>query len=319
MRPALIALGLATSLCLTAPLPAMAETTLRVMSFNIWGGGANAGKGVDETLAVLRAADADLIGLQEVRTEGTVCEADFCPPGEESVGPAIAAALGYHYYEQTAENPALWANGILSRYPITGTAPHDLGVSVDVNGTTVWLINIHLDDSPYQPYQLLGIPYGDAPFITTAAEAIRFATETRGPALALVTEAIAAAGAAPVFITGDFNEPSGRDWTPEAVAAGLHPLAVRWPTTAALESLGIVDTYRAVHADPVARPAFTWTPMYDEGAPDDHPDRIDFVFGRATDLMVRDAWIVGETGPRSDLAVDPWPSDHRAVLAEVTF
>ncbi|MER7332900.1 MULTISPECIES: hypothetical protein [unclassified Micromonospora] len=44
-------------------------------------------------------------------------------------------------------------------------------------------------------------------------------------------------------------------------------------------------------------------------------DRIDFVFagGPAT---TRDSWIVGETGPYTDLAIDPWVSDHRAVLSE---
>ncbi len=39
----------------------------------------------------------------------------------------------------------------------------------------------------------------------------------------------------------------------------------------------------------------------------------------ATGLAVKDAAIVGEDGPRSDLIVMPWPSDHRAVVAEVTF
>jgi hypothetical protein len=57
--------------------------------------------------------------------------------------------------------------------------------------------------------------------------------------------------------------------------------------------------------------------MYPEAAEDDHPDRIDFVMVRGA--KVGDAWIVGETGPRTDLAVDPWPSDHRAVMAEVRF
>jgi len=300
--------------------PLLADTTLRVMSYNVWGGGANDGKGIDETVAVLRAANADLIGLQEVRTEGEVCEADFCPAGSVSVGPALAQALGYHYFEQTDQNPALWANGILSRYPIEAVAAHDLGVAVGIDGRTVWLFNIHLDDSPYQPYQLLGIEYGAAPFISTAAEAVQFATDTRGPALALLVKAMAAAeGADAIFVTGDFNEPSGHDWTEAAVAAGQQPIAVVWPSTAALEAIGFVDTYRAVHPDPVARPAFTWTPAYPEDAADDHPDRIDYVLGRAEGLAVLEAWIVGETGPRTDLAVDPWPSDHRAVLAEVRF
>lgn len=305
------------ALLLALPLPVLADTTLRVMSFNIWGGGLNDGTGIDATLAAIRAAAPDVIGLQEVRTEGEVCEADFCPPGPDSVGPALAAALGWHYHEQTGESPALWANAVLSRHPITGTAPYDLGVSLDVDGTTVWLLNIHLDDSPYQPYQLLGIPYGDAPFITTAAEAVTFAADTRGAALDLLLDTIGTLGDGPILVTGDFNEPSALDWTPEAATAGLHPLAVAWPFTTALMQAGFTDAYRAIHPDPVAKPAFTWTPAYPEDAPDDHPDRIDFVFARGA--TVTDARIVGETGPRSDIAVDPWPSDHRAVLAELRF
>jgi len=305
------------ALLLALPLPVLADTTLRVMSFNIWGGGLNDGTGIDATLAAIRAANPDVIGLQEVRTEGEVCEADFCPPGPDSVGPALAAALGWHYHEQTGESPALWANAVLSRHPITGTAPYDLGVSLDVDGTTVWLLNIHLDDSPYQPYQLLGIPYGDAPFITTAAEAVTFAADTRGAALDLLLDTVGTLGDGPILVTGDFNEPSALDWTPEAATAGLHPLAVAWPFTTALMQAGFTDAYRAIHPDPVAKPAFTWTPAYPEDAPDDHPDRIDFVFARGA--TVTDARIVGETGPRSDIAVDPWPSDHRAVLAELRF
>lgn len=305
---------------LSSPLAAQGETVLRVMSYNVWGGGGNEDKPIDETLAVLRAANADIIGLQETRLESEDCSAEYCPAAGPSVGPVLAEALGYFYHEQEAENEALWANGILSRYPITATAPHDLGVAIDVDGREVWLFNVHLDDEPYQPYQVMGIEYGPAPFVDTPEEAVFWAAQTRGPALALLAESMAAAdGADAVFITGDFNEPSGHDWTEAAVAAGQKRLAVVWPTTARLEAQGFVDTYRAVHPDPVARPAYTWTPMYDETAEDDHPDRIDYVLGRAEGMRVLDAWIVGETGPRSDLAVDPWPSDHRAVMAEVRF
>jgi exonuclease III len=128
-----------------------------------------------------------------------------------------------------------------------------------------------------------------------------------------------AEGAAAVFVFGDFNEPSEYDWTDAAAAAGQQPVKVEWPTTHSLSELGFVDTYRAIHGDPVAKPAYTWTPQGDEADPEDHHDRIDFAFARAPDLVVKGAWIVGETGPRSDLAVDPWPSDHRATLAEVSF
>jgi exodeoxyribonuclease-3 len=311
----------ALALALLAVHPAAAQdTTLRVLSFNIWGGGANEGKDIEETVAVLRAAEADLIGLQEASTEGPDCTAESCPPLGPSVGPALAAALGYHYHAQTAANPALWANAVLSRFPIAGVAPHDLGVAVALpDGRTAWLLNVHLDDEPYQPYQLFGIAYGPAPFVETAAEAVRYAEDTRGPAMDLLDEALAAtAGAAAVLVTGDFNEPSALDWTEGAAQAGLHPLAVEWPTTRRLMARGFQDAYRAVHPDPVARPAFTWTPRTPEDAPDAHPDRIDFAFA-SEGLAVLDAWILGETGPRSDIALDPWPSDRRAVLAEMRF
>ena len=122
-----------------------------------------------------------------------------------------------------------------------------------------------------------------------------------------------------MFVFGDFNEPSELDWTDAAVAAGQQPVKVQWPTTHRLSEAGFVDTYRAVHPDPVAKPAYTWTPQGDEADPQDHHDRIDFAFAKADGLKVLDAAIVGETGPRTDLASDPWPSDHRAVVAEVSF
>ena len=47
--------------------------------------------------------------------------------------------------------------------------------------------------------------------------------------------------------------------------------------------------------------------------------RIDFVFAKGMSLSGIDAAIIGEDGPRSGIKVMPWPSDHRAVVAEVTF
>jgi endonuclease/exonuclease/phosphatase family metal-dependent hydrolase len=312
-------------LALTAALalaswPAAAETTLTVMSFNIWGGGANEGKPIDETVAAIRAAGADIVGIQETRVEPEDCSADVCPAAGESVASKIAAALGYHYYDQTQSNEALWANAIVSRFPIGAATPHDLGVPIDVNGQTVYAFNIHLDDSPYQPYQLLNIEYGAFPFIKTEAEAVRFAEETRGGALRLLFEDLKAAdGAAAAFVFGDFNEPSHRDWTAAAVAAGHQPIVVRYPTTLAIEGKGFTDAFRAVFPDEVAKPAYTWTPTSEPTDPEDHHDRIDFVFARAANLVVEKAGIVGEKAPEADIVVTPWPSDHRAVVATVRF
>jgi endonuclease/exonuclease/phosphatase family metal-dependent hydrolase len=296
------------------------RASLTVMSFNIWGGGANEDLPVDDTVAAIEAADADIVGIQETRLEGPDCTARHCPPLGPSVAEEIAEALGFHVHEQTAENDALWANAILSRDPIVESTPNDLGVRIDAGGEAVWAFNIHLDDSPYQPYQLLDIPYGGAPFIDTEAQAIRFAERTRGPAIALLQEDLAeAADADAAFVFGDFNEPSAHDWTPEAVAAQNQPIAVEWPTTRALEDDGFVDAYRAANPDPVAKPAFTWTPSSKPTVSWDHHDRIDFVLARADGLEVETASIVGEQRPEAEIVVRPWPSDHRAVVATVSW
>lgn len=309
------ALLLASSLTANAQ-----ETKLNVMVFNIWGGGANEGKPVDETVAAIKAANADIIALMETRLESDPCTADSCPATGDSAAPAIAAALGFNVYDQKGEGPTLWANAVISRYPITGTLKDELGVSIDVNGKTVYMLAAHLDDSPYQPYQLLGIEYGDAPFIKTEAEAIEWAEKTRGAAMdSLIAAAGGLTDAAAIFIAGDFNEPSNLDWTEAAVKAGQQPVAVAWPATSKLEKAGFVDLYRAANPDPVAKPAFTWTPTSEPSDPEDHHDRIDFVFGKAPGLKVTSASIVGEKQPEADIVVTPWPSDHRAVVATVEF
>lgn len=64
------------------------------MSHSIWGGGANEAKPIDDTVAVIRAAGADIIGVQETRLESDPCTADLCPAAGPSVAQALADALG---------------------------------------------------------------------------------------------------------------------------------------------------------------------------------------------------------------------------------
>jgi endonuclease/exonuclease/phosphatase family metal-dependent hydrolase len=308
-------------ICAALSSAALADTELTVMTFNIWGGGANQGKPIDETVAVIRAVNPDIIGLQETRVESDPCEAESCRPAGESVARQLAAALGYYHYDQTAGNEALWANAVISRHPFVGKAtPNDTGIAIDVAGRRVQVFNVHLDDSPYQPYQLLKIGYGPHPVLKTAREAIRAAEATRGAGLKLLFADMAVAGKADaVFVFGDFNEPSHRDWIAATVRAGLQPLPVAFPSVRALEKRGFVDLFRRAHPDPVAKPGFTWTPTTDPQSPDDHHDRIDFTLAKAQSLRVIAAGIVGEKSPQADIVVTPWPSDHRASYARVRF
>lgn len=297
--------------------PVAAETQITIQSFNIYNGGDD----LEATAAAIRATGADIIGLQEVRAEGDPCTADTCPPADgPSVIEPLAKMLGFHFYEQRTENEALWANGVLSRWPISAPTANDLGVRIAVPDRTVYVFNVHLDDSPYQPYQALKIEYGDFPFTDKPDELVAFAQKTRGGALALLKEDLKAAdGADAVFLFGDFNEPSHLDWTAEAVKAGLQPLVVAYPTSLAIAELGFVDTFRAAFPDVVAKPGFTWTPTSEPTDPEDHHDRIDFAYARASGLKVLKAGVVGEKAPEADVVVTPFVSDHRSVFATVAF
>lgn len=291
--------------------------------------GIQAGQSVDKIAEAIKAAGADIVGIQETKLEAAPAGTPAEPVPEFGYGDSKAGdlgkALGWNVAEQEPQKPTyraagVWANAVVSRFPITGKTKHQLGVFVDVDGRKVAVFNLHFHDAPYQPYQLLGIEYGDYPFIKTELEAIKFAAEARVDAVTLLRADLEEAmDADAVFITGDFNEPSHRDWTKAAADAGRHPIAVKWPLTSVVEENGFVDLLRAAFPDEMAKPAFTWTPTTDPAAKDDHHDRIDFVFGKAAALKPVAAAVVGEKSPEADVVVTPWPSDHRAVAATVEF
>lgn len=296
---------------------ARAPLRLTVMTFNVWGAGANEGKSIEETLAVIRRFKPDIVGLQEVRRESVPCTST-CPPDGPSVAGEIAEALGYHVYEQQQENEALWANAIISKFPVKRSSPNDLGVVLDAGDLEIAIMNVHLTDFPYQPYQALEIPYDDAPFLSSEDGLIDAAKSARGAALdLLMADLDTVKNVDAVFITGDFNEPSHRDWTLRAVVAGRHPFVVKYPSALRLEEAGFIDTYRNFFKDEIASPGLTWTPTTSADDPDDHHDRIDYVFVRAADVKVESSIVVGEESDASDIGMLPWPSDHRAVVTTV--
>jgi exodeoxyribonuclease-3 len=187
------------------------------------------------------------------------------------------------------------------------------------SGSTVRFFNVHLMHTPYQPYQLLKIPYGNEPFIQTAEQAVSEARRARGDQVKELTmELDSAMGREdPIFLTGDLNEPSHLDWTMRAAQAGRCPMAVPYPSTKLVTDTGLRDAYRAVFPDEVARPGWTWTPLTAPTDPKDRHDRIDFVFFAGRGVQVNRCEVVGESTSAADIVVQPYPSDHRAVVATV--
>ena len=279
---------------------------IRVMSFNIWHGGDAGGQPLSQTIKAIRAAKADIVGLQE--THGHAANGVRRDNGQQ-----IADVLGWNYFDQGDRT------GILSRFPIEAATEKKWGVEIEYSaGKTLLFANAHFPSSPYQPYQLLNIPYGNAPFITTEAQAIEWANKSRGAnvgRLLLDLEPSLKKGT-PIVLTGDFNEPSFQDWTPRAVDAKLCPIEVSFPATKRVTSAGFVDAWRAVHPDEVKSPGWTWTPTTAPDDPKDKHDRIDFVFVTAAHIEVTKCERVAEPG-NSEITVAPWPSDHRAVVATI--
>ncbi len=290
------------ALCIVAFAHAASSepVTVRVMTFNLWHGGSAGGQPLEQSVEVIRAARADLVGLQETRTRDGLSQA-----------PALATALGFHVVDQPDRT------AILSRFPVVG-ASGDLGAVIELpGGRRIHHFNVHYHHAPYQPYQLAGIPYEDGRFITTEAEAISEARLARGEEsdqLVAMVQPLIAAGAI-VFVTGDFNEPSHLDWTPRAASGRLVPVAVHWPATRALADVGMRDAYRAVHPDESVARGFTWTPTTSPDDPADRHDRIDLVLAGGA-ITISAAEVVGESPKYADIVVTPFPSDHRAVVAE---
>jgi hypothetical protein len=113
----------------------------------------------------------------------------------------------------------------------------------------MYLFNCHLFYFPYQPFQLLKIPYEGQPDLETAEEAIQSCIDTRGAEMDVILDEIRKVAEqeqdVPIFLTGDFNEPSHLDWTPLSALAGLQPMSVKWPITERAYKHGLVDLWRA--------------------------------------------------------------------------
>ena len=284
------------------PATAASPATVKVMTLNIFYGGDEWNlengqwcvrpTGCPETMkhvvSTIRAADPDIVGLQEATANECVL-ADmlgwFCEPRLQLISrfPLI-------------DPPG--ANGV---YALAEVTP----------GRFVAISNVHLPSDPYGPYWVRD---GEPRSTVLALE-----RSTRLPAIQRqlsVLPGLATSGV-PVFLTGDFNSPSHLDWTPAVDAVRdevRYPVA--WPVSEALAGAGFRDSYREVHPDPAAVPGFTWTPPGTlESVPNEVYDRIDWVLvqGPAETLGTK---LVGESGgPDVDVSHDPYPTDHRGVVS----
>jgi hypothetical protein len=303
-----LALGLVVGAAIMAawatsagPFADKERTTLKVMTFNIFYGGDDYDLSTgdfcatsngcpatfDKVVAAIRSSGADIVGLEE--GEGNTKK--------------VADRLGWYASPRTQ---------IVSRYPLLDPPDSDgTYVLVEVEpGKVVAMSSIHLPSTPYGPYAVR-----DG---ASAEKVLALEEKTRVPALTARLQALGDVVKAgmPVFLVGDFNSPSPLDWTDAAAAQRKEvPYPLAWPAGALAAKAGFRDSYREAYPDPVAKPGFTWTPGGPEDVKNEVHDRIDWVLvaGPAetvtSEIMGEKAYI------DTDIAVDPFPSDHRGLVS----
>lgn len=308
----------------------LCRTSLRVMTFNILQGGGEAsnvgfnnsyfdGSRMDELAAVIRLADADVVGVQE-----------DCPSDE------LLRELGDQWYR---------VGSIYSRLPLTKVSVQQYLTVAKVELTkdrSVTIVNCHWfpPKNGYGP-DLAQAELRGQPDLSDASEIARRIIEKcsvpqgpRGYEATVQPLEKAIANQETVILTGDFNEPSHLDWTERFAKEGADrwvvnptgkPLrfAIEWPGSKRLASIGMVDSYREVHPNEVERLGVTWTPPYPENTPgrrsygDQVLDRIDRIYHAGKMLYPIAAEVVGENASTSDIVFPGrWPSDHRAVVID---
>ena len=275
---------------------------VRVMTYNACRGGTYLKQPLSQSAKMIQLAQADIVGLQEI--------------GDNV--PKLAKLLGWNH-----SGPFVTRYEIVEELPSSSNRPaHGMKVKLP-SGQEAYIFNLHLPAGPNQVYQLLGINagYRSYPKIDTEAEAIAGAKKARGKWIAKLFNRISTLSdkEAPIFVVGDFNEPSYLDWTEATAKSGRHPMKVEFPTSLTMSQAGFTDAYRTVYPDEMAKPGFTWTPLKKADDPNDHLDRIDFVYFKGKGVKVTDAKVIGENKENADIVVAPYPSDHRAVVATLTL
>ena len=255
------------------PSAASKPVTLKVAEFNIEYGGTHVS--FDKVIEAIRRGGAEVVGIEEAQGHTA----------------RLARALGWPYYSSRLQ--------ILSKFPIIDPPGGDsVYVFIEVApGQVVAIENVHLPSNPYGPFWVKQ-GYSRADVIAEERKlrlpAVRASLHA---AKGLISKGI------PVFLTGDFNTPSWRDWTPQMEGVRYQiRYTLKWPVSVAVERAGFVDSYRAVHPSPLRAPGLTWwaarpdLPGWDPGktAPE---DRIDFVYAAGAAEATRSI-IVGERGKR---------------------
>jgi PKD repeat protein len=320
------------------------SVSLKVMQFNIWHEGTSVPNGLAYIRDVINSVNPDMVCFSEVTNDA----GDWTTKIVNEL-----ATLGKTYYRGYVAGSDV---SLISKYPITSSGPlvgeRTVPYTVNINGLAIVVCPSHLDYTYYATYMPRGYACGGSGKYAGWNAFSPFVPETN--VSAILNQNIASqrdeqieafinymqTEKRPILLIGDFNEPSCLDWT--AKQANLYDhngVVLEWPTTLALKNNGFVDAYRQVYPDEVLNPGISW-PAVATGvgttswAPlSDERDRIDYIFYKGTGITATAASLVGPKacyvknvattdGNGNDVfeaATMPWPSDHKAVTATISY
>ncbi len=259
--------------------------------------------------------------------------------GCQEVTPAKARALA----RKTKYNYLIEPNdrAIFTKYKIVKIAANKTGCLIEIDkDTKFWMFNAHLTPSPYGPYELANIKsvFGFGEFDPSKPEQIESIIKRNYDNRTMEKENIrmiediekAKKSGYPIFLTGDFNEPSHLDWQKETVDAGMHPAVVNWPTSIKYAEMGFKDAWRVKYPDVVAKPGNTWTcyKKYQTNKTADGEkivepfDRLDIVYFMENNskITVNTAETIGPDFDKvADIKIKGYGADHRTAKVGVTI
>ena len=280
--------------------------TFKVMAWNIFHGANDIENGVQNAIEIIKEIDPDIILM--VETYGS--------------GKMIADALGYNFHLIAPKGTALDDKNtnlsIFSKFPfgerIDTEHPFYLGgreIVIDgqkINVFSNWFHYLPWEDEP----EKLGM---------SAEELLKWEkTDAKyqmiQKVLPYIKEYAVKADEIPMIFGGDMNTPSHLDWG-EKTKELHNGLVVPWYSTKVLVDIGLIDSFRELNPDPVAKPGITW---HTKGKNDDY--RIDYIFYKSPKLKAikSESYKVFFDEPFSiNGKTIQYPSDHGFVVTTFRF
>jgi hypothetical protein len=203
---------------------------------------------------------------------------------------------GFKYYHLEAKGFEYYTS-IISRYPIYKTkSPLIFKTIIPTNQEEIYLIPVHLSDTPFTFYSIRDISYDKTPSlkqISNKKQIVELSYSTKSKYIEKILKYISRYPDKKYIIAGDFNEPSHLDDNKN-----------EWIISKKFENIGILDTYRIIQNKKNTKQYLDKYGYNMEGATCCNTEnltikcRIDFIYSK--NLDIKDSQVLSKYSKLSD-------------------